>query len=959
MGHPLQVWMKAAGFESKSTLARRILARVPGLFPETAAEQRHRRIGLQLTRLEQGSLSWWRGNEEALRVLADLLGISEQHLLQGGPTMGLVEFDEFPVLRPMDPATELPPRGTGWAMRAATSERETEPRFDLFTSLPETEAHVWIQVPPGAGKSLAARVRTARSQLHGSLPLEESPREPESAPVFGPRAARVQHWFTVLTAHRLADLELSRFSTRTPLFIEVGFADPQTDREALQSLRDWKSVVVVASFARPGSADVLSYDPEWRMDRREWAFWQDLEWRPMAGWRQEVIDWAASRLGTERKGLLPREFGTWLEQADPGERLVRTPGELLTLCHLAHEMGTRRLVRQFADGWKEDVSRTVVPRMLKREMSEGSVRASWLRAAGADAVRTLTLAAFRDVASPWPPSATVETWAGRLPEIYAAPVSDKVLDEKLLAIARGRNENERKQRAREAKASIHSLSPAMAIEYLSSTRLMRLQPDGGLGPYPHWMVETIARQQVEEGLLRLPTTWGRWAADPGRQHLVDEVLDALPSRRLLSLSEQVVREHDGSELGSVGAVDALFSAWGRRLEKEPAASDALETLHALALRQLEVLGGRSGRTCPMTRPGFGEGSNAWLADCWSWSFAVPPPAWPVAPELRWHFPGWTSPALSDEGAWCLSWVERVKGRVDQDYTRLVARASRVLEYGGPTLPPRGIPYFLLPAFMVSAAHHDIALVSRLIAQAVQQDGFVEELLQRLQQEGPLLQRALAASVFHGLAKEAGGVMFLFEPQARTSYSTPERHPIAPTLAEWLFTWLDDAAIVRTLQESGPGHLPFKLERVPPRLLLHLVRHYVQHKPRELLYFTNLNVHRFKPEHIPVLELLTEKSMGGVAAYNALWRLAPEVAFQKAFDAQGQYLLLEFSLRDDLSNVFPRDWYGRILDALESCPREQWPIWSLDWLASRIRAGGALVERAYALHRRGKAEGRPG
>jgi hypothetical protein len=925
--------MKEAGIGNQSELARRIIERTPGLFAKSPENERYRRLGQQLSRLKQGTVSWWRGQPQALQALAEILSIPEQHILEGRIPGGLIEFIEFPALRPLAPTTESPPEGTGWTKFPGKADGSAGSKFDFFTST-WWDGCIWLQVPPGAGKSLATQIRQARSAPRTTAARAEKAGQLAAALVGG-RSYKTH----ILVADRLAALELSGISVESRLFIELESTDPRTDQETLRALTQYESVVVLASFPRPGGGPSSGRDRLFFESSEPTGPWTDLEWGPRPGWRHAFIQWMAERLGEERKGFEPEEFHSWLERLDPDGVLVRTPGELLTLGNLAHEMGVRRLNRQFAEGWK-DIARTVTPRMLHREARDDSSRAFWLRAAGSEAIRTLTLAAFRDSSSAWPPSASLEVWAARLPSSHAAPASEKLLDEKLQALCRAKSGRERQRHAQEVKAATRSLSPAMAIDYLRSTRLMRVQPDGGLGPHPRWMVDALARESVEEALSRTPETWGRWAADPGRQSIVDRALDTLPLQRLLALAEQVVRAFDDTHLGLVGAVEALFSACARKLEDTPAPPQQ-ELLRKLAHCQLSVLTQRydNGLLSPVTRPGHRENSSSsWLADCWTWSFTVDAPNWPLPSALRWFFPGWVSLSLADEAAHeVLNYIDRVGDGTHRSHERIVARLPAILDRCCGVPPPHEIPEPLMPAFMVWAARRGIAPPLKQVAHLTLSASLLDELLWRLDREGQEVQATVAATLFRALAKTAGGVAHLFNPRAA--------FPLRPPLDSWLLARLDEAAIRGAVEEGGPGDL-HSPALVPPRVLYHVVRRWLEHQHPRL----DASLRGLGPEYLPVLELFIERDHWKPGVCEELWRLAPERALQRALRGLEQEAPSRESLilTGELFYTSPPDNHPLLFDALEARPAGSLPDWAARWLARQVHTSGALAERAYVL-----------
>jgi hypothetical protein len=905
VNHPLQHWMKAAGFGGTwSELARLIVERVPSLFSQVEKAERHRRVALELSRLSKGQTSWWRNHDEARKALASLLKVSEAHLLEGEPAGKRIPFPEFPALRPLDLASEGPLTELGKLRKPDGSQSIGSNLFYRADLAPKSP--LWAQVPPGAGKTLALHLFQRRG-------------------------------LACKTVRRLADTDLSELKAHQTFILKVEFTDPQTDLDASQRLLAHPGLTVLAPFARPGSS--VEYEASIRSSRphtrSEEPGWKDRAWNPEPGWRSLFIGWVAQRLGSERKEFDSQALDQWLGHLDPDTQLVRTPGEILTLCDLAYEMGTPKLIRQFTKGWN-DVAKTVTSRMIQRQAQDDSNRALWLRAAGADAVRTLTRTAFEDVAAPWPPSASQEVWADRLPPRYAAPALDKVVDEKLHALGQARGTRARQQRMQEAKAALFKPSPLMAIEYLASANLLRVQPDGGVGPYPLWMANALARERLDDVSMLAPELWGRWAAEPGRQPLLDSAFDSLPPPKLAALAERAVHSFAAFKLGAVGAVESLFAAFARRFALPPSTVQE-ELLHRLVQCQLQVLTRRftNGALGPVTRPGIGEGSNTWLADCWSWSFSVTRPPWPLPQELHWLFPGWATPSLTaPESQQYLMDERQQKGSPDGGLERLMAHSVQVLDRCCATTPPKEVPVLLAPSVLVWAARRGIHLEASLVRDLLSHGGFQERLQRHFPSEEPRTQTAMAALLFRGMALKARGVLNVF------------RRGEQP-LTDPLLGRLEDSVIFLAIQESGPGS-PSVLSEVPPRVLLPVVKHFIERSPRELDSF---RVGTPETGHVPILELLLKQGFPSGERAQALWRLSPERSLQQAAQALGQDPIApSTNVARDLLFASPLEFRAELLDALEARPPGVKAPWVSVWLAREVRRGGTLAERAHVLCR---------
>lgn len=941
---PLEQWIKAKNFKNQDAFARELCRKKLGVFTKTHAAERHRRLGNQLSRLKQGQTTWWKRHPEVAHAAAELLGVSVDRLLGADRNSEAEErlaFPEFPALRPLNVLEEPPMKEAGELQFVG------EPGLSGFSlnlfRLPYSGLR-WIQAPPGAGKSLALRYEQIRTeQKDRAVPDGLFLQTVGSKPRPGPQL--------FLQARRLADVLLDG-PTPSRLIVDLAQQDSASDGESMRALTRYRHVVVLAPFPRPGRGEAppfKSLTKEQQNLERE-SRWEDYLWNPGAGWREAFIEWVAGRLGAERKALEPQEFIHWLRELDGDGRLIQTPGELLMLCALAYEQGTRRLRKRFADGWK-DVSRDWIAEELRREAREDTGGAAWLRANGAEAVRALALAAWRSD-KPWPPREPILTWADWLPEQFNAPPADHRIDAMLDAIVQEPSRRVRLQKARQLKAPLKNLSPTMAIDYLASTRLFRAS-SGGLALHPRWMADALAREFMEHALLQAPASWGVWAARTDRRHVVEFVLEAAKFSQLVSLADRAVKEFDPSRLGSVGAADTLFALVGRRVRETQVTEREATVLHELCRCHLGSLVERYGNSLPVpaTRPGFSEESMAWIADCWAWSFSLPPPAWEVPEALRWCFPGWTRPLLGDATA------EKVLGRLhprtrsdfqpvpvtpeeEPEFFRLLSWTDKLADVClRDPLPPR-LPAVVLPAAFLWAARRGVQVEPAQLQELLRHEWQPLYLVGRIDGIAEAEVRGrLCDMLWQAMVRSTSGVLGVLGGRgSKAEQWLLERisHHVSPEMVR------------RSLREEGLGSGRAVLEGVSPRLLRVVVEAAAE-TARDHLF--EINVSALGSEYVEVFEFLAVYSQVRGSVCTALWRFAPERARSLCMT-----LLDQPDAPDAALGLFwhsPPEEQDSLLGILEekATTSAVLPEWVPRWLARSVFSGGPFMERAWGLRAR--------
>lgn len=274
---------------SNDRLARELLARWSRA-DRTSPKPGARSIGAKVGLLRKGTMTWWRGQDGALRALADVLGCAPEELVPPTPEAGAarLQFDDFPLLRALRPGEQGCPVGASMSLEQSVGAHL------------RSGGATWIIAPAGCGKRLTIESLRAKGNL--SVDLHE----------------------VLLDAAR----DKARRSAQ-PVVVAIRRPDPTTDRTALAELRQHEAgVVVMAAFAPPAT------DGEWNT----------LRWQLAPRWRDTFIDWCARRLDDPGR-LDPHDLKDWLGEVDPAARFIDSPGALLPLLAWAHAHGTPELDR--------------------------------------------------------------------------------------------------------------------------------------------------------------------------------------------------------------------------------------------------------------------------------------------------------------------------------------------------------------------------------------------------------------------------------------------------------------------------------------------------------------------------------------------------------------------------------------------------------------------------------------
>lgn len=845
-------------------------------------------IAAKLGLLKKGDSTWWRNHHQAAAALAELLGCDIEELLSSPTsTASEIAFAEFPALRPLS-LNEDPCFLSSHGWLGAFAAR-----------LLQQGRHAWIVASPGSGKTLA--IETVRLGYSTQV--------------------------CAVTTRTLSEA-VGEAKSGLPLLVEVEFTDAATDDVALVELtRRRTNTCILAPFRRPTS----SSDREHR--------WQDTTWEPEEGWRERLVRWVQGRL-PDPDTLDVGEFLDWLTAIDPSGTMTATPGELLPLLAWTYRHGPpkkRTKLSTLADEWHGLVF-------------AASRQHPWLQHHGRRAVHGLLRRRIENLdlrRSPLP----IEIWANLLPSEVTPSVPGDEIRRQLDAVAKGRSALDRQKKAAEASAALSTSKPLEAIHLLAEHGILRTQSDGQLDIFPTWARVALERQVFFEAIKSGDSkTWGLWEVDESRRLAVDGALDEVSPRELLGLAPKVLREPE-AELHTVAAIEALFSACGRRMLQgwEPT-EEHVPILQELGLRQMKQLAGifdvvefHDEPPLPLTRrsSSYDDAWRAqWLAEAWMFSLKVPPREF-VPREARWHLPGWVRDlSLAEPLHLPFPPVMPRESAADTPYyLRWIGALREVLGRCVDDQPPERLTYAFLPWLFIDGPargwnptqeHYRDLCGSRAA-------GITGSLLDREPREVQI--RAVAALwpllVTQGGSNPVQGLLQLGHADQKLA------DLVATTIPTNVFEQdLGSARLDRAIG-SHLKALPQRLRRSTMIVVARQIRTSGIHGPLDFEHFLT----DFGAEDTDILvEFAAERFQLGHEAAKRVWSLDPERALaesraalvQKEDERAGGWFLSA-----------PRAAEQDLLDLIEAHGKR--PIrWAARWLARMLPVAGKEAPRVYRL-----------
>lgn len=777
------------------------------------------------------AVKWFGKRDALLQLLAERAGVTSDVIIGGGAVLYGLGFPEFPALKPLR-VNEEPCAfdRDGWLVHRAI-----------------TNGHRWIVARAGSGKTLVVRYMQARLEREFAA---------VSVPNLG---AALQH------------IDVDR-----PLIIDVDAASSDdtnaTHRLALRA----RPTTVLAPFppAVPTGWDVVSGEPP-------------------AGWRDRLLAWLEERLQQMRAEtwIDKSEALRWLDENDPGGRLVSTPGDLLSLCADFHLQGGDGTLVARGERW---LSRAC----SNWPVDDGSAR-GWARHAGAKTFVALAEAELARVDAPL---------GGLAPTAWEAMVPASVVSD--------------------------GAGTTVVVGRLRDAGLLRGAANG-LELFPRWVAVATYRATLGR-MIRddVPSVWGRLAADESRQPVVDASLDELVDGDFHDVVRAVAK-HAPVTLGETGAIDAAFAACSRRVMRHGfAIGKHLQSWQRLGEQQTALLVKHPGDAWELHRPLTRPAPEGWFADGWPFSLNVERPKTFHRTDLSWDLPGWSQTLrLADLPSYpLLVFPGTNHGR------RISHVAVAALRRVADTKLPDELPPILVPAAIELAGEkgwritekHLRALGSHAPTTGLALACFLVERLRRMSES----ERAQIAAVVWAAIVAPGDVVAAIDAFA-------DDHPLLNFVLDNITVDLFSA----TLKDDGFGTNPRVLALLPARLKTIALRWWAKPRARAAPSFDKVRqmLGVFSPTDVDLaLELAQAVDENAAAEFFAIvWRLDPRRARDEVTQAvkNGSGTIHGwFATSPAIETAF--------LSELLTVEQAHATPWFRDWGLARLARSGAAAERLF-------------
>lgn len=699
---------------------------------------------------------------------------------------------------------------------------------------------------------------------------------------------------TTLRCRRLVDA--ARLATAAvPIVVEVSELDHATDEGALAELSKASANVCVLA---PFSCALVR--------RHLHVRWREVKWAPNADWRERLVKWAHAR-APKPADLDVEEVLDFLRVLDPDEHLFTTPEDVLVVASRAYRSGLPP-----ARGALREVARE----HLGRVFSGSDV--PWTRDFGLPAVDALIKARVSSSDCPLAPL-SLEAWARLFPAtLVPSPLA--------------RPAGKTKVRPVEAPP------PMQALRLLVEHGVLRTQGDGQFDFAP-WVGAGVEREVIASLLNGGNLDWSLLAIEPSRRTAVDGALDAASPTSLLRLLRRVLSA-EPSELRTVSAIEALFSALARRLAAGwTVPPEALGDLQQLGLRQLELVrclpeGRGFPGSPPLSRQTLDHRRDvtaAWIGEAWTFSFGVDAPECDGDPG--WILPGWSRDLRLEHAPSGLP--------LAQSDQRLLAAGRHAVRACKDGSLPAEVAYCLLPWVIIDGPGRGWELTKRVQYGLLHTNG-AADLVGHLLQAEPLEVRVHGARTAWAAA--------LAETERHPLYALNRTAHASRALHQVIVENLPVEDFAASFREAFPvtmeeGHI---LKELPLRLLRPALVALVERVERDK-----------QPAHDiePILETLGEEDLDlllrfgtngysqGYAAARRVWSLAPDTARERlrAALASGERMAQVWF------DTAPADRLDDLLGILEGLGAGA-PSWSASWLAGVLPRAGRAAPAAYSILR---------
>jgi hypothetical protein len=876
-----------------------------------------RSIGVKVGELLKGKKTWWQKREGPSRLLAEALEIDSDELwlwLCDEPTSHLnkiYKFKEFPFVRPFDPRSEKPLIIT---------------RPNLFSDIREDEL-TWVTIPStGAGRNFIAHWHKIK------------------------RTADVQRFKSLREAAHLAHSEgplLLLIDSPSEFYEKNDKEDGKsanTNKSDIQFSEKFAQRKQIRIFAKFNIVEPFSEEAKnnpWKCHTLEFE----------EGWRIRFCEWIENRLSTPDSLFTGKELSQWLDEIDPDHRYLKTPGDVLPFCWLAHDFAIHTLKKNWLES-KQILFEEWFNKFLDRNKTGHETEFEWLKIHGMECLKSISRTWLFNHTRSFDQGPGIDNVVDLLSTGTNFSIDD---DSELAQIENETSREKIKVLLSEYRINKLGRDSRRVINVLLKSGLLVEDNQGNIWPQPGWIISHWQKDETLKLIKNEPSSvWGKLVLDENRSQFIDQALDRLDKKGLTKLANEIIKEFNPANLGEVGALESVFAAVGRKLQTDPKWKISPDLIKSLCDIQIQLTISRfpSVPPAPRTRAGIGDWGkgNTWVVDCWAISLSLVKPNGLAIPEkLHWLFPGWCEISWEEIPPW-VSGNLNLPWKYDSDFDWRFDRADenrkpseyRLLDLVPSVLKkikgnrPDQIPKIFLIDLLIHTIHHEPdEIISELLEKIIIRNNYSDYFFARAKENNPEL---LAQVVWNNMLEAKGSNL------ENAIWSLAQRN----NLFNFIISHLSFQNFSESIQNADPGNDPAYLFEIPPEWRLEIAR-----KNKDNQHFFDRLASHFRTNEIllteddsDLIELFLEGA-GGIQKWQAMrwyWQIAPEMDIDRI-----RHQLDENN--DDTKYWFweaPSSRFSELLALLEKNEKAIHYEWVKPYLARRLLQYSEYADRIYAL-----------
>jgi hypothetical protein len=471
------------------------------------------------------------------------------------------------------------------------------------------------------------------------------------------------------------------------------------------------------------------------------------------------------------------------------------------------------------------------------------------------------------------------------------------------------------------------------LRLLMDNGLLRTCSEGGLELTP-WLRAAFEQEWLRIRVPHDDFPWEIYALDPARRAMLDRALDEQSPSKLIERATWALA-CDARDLRFVAAVEALFAAAARRLDRWQPTKAQLPVLQALGHRQLTLMqslpAGAGFPQAALTRRNSGDAgraATAWVGEAWWFSLHVTPPR--LDSDPGWLMPGWSGSLDLASAPPNLP--------LPHPAVSLFDRAARLVVGHVRTAPLGDVHASLRPWVLLDGPGRGWEIPRAIQQQVARLPASAELVVHALASEDAISRQRGAALLWQAFLSDTEQQPLL--AWRRVERSTPAvRSFVRENLAVAAF--LEPWSSSTSIPEGDSG-----LELLPPRLMRAALRALLSQQKAGPIPPVPLLAALVESLGDEDLDLLGELGSGGFehgyVAARKLWDLAPSVATKHARE--------QLASGDERAQVWfdtaPAMQHEKLLQLLQERRREL-PAWCATWIVSALPRAAGVARALYA------------